>query len=141
MGHNDEEIVALSGAHTFGRAYKDRSGAGAEKTKFTDGVCKQPLVDGSEAHYKPGGSPWTPNFLVFDNSYYQITEEAHKGCPKDPELLSLSTDKVIFADPGFKPYAEKFRDSQEAFFESYAKAHKKLSELGSKFEPEEGIEL
>lgn len=33
MGINDEEIVALSGAHTFGRAYKDRSGAGAEKTK------------------------------------------------------------------------------------------------------------
>jgi len=33
MGLNDEEIVALSGAHTFGRAYKDRSGVGAEKTK------------------------------------------------------------------------------------------------------------
>jgi L-ascorbate peroxidase len=31
MGLNDEEIVALSGAHTFGRAYKDRSGLGAEK--------------------------------------------------------------------------------------------------------------
>lgn len=140
MGLNDEDIVALSGAHTFGRAYKDRSGAGAEKTKFTDG-SKQPLVDGSDAHYKPGGSSWTPNFLVFDNSYYQITDEAQKGNPKDPELLSLSTDKVIFVDPEFKPFAEKFRDSQEAFFESYAKSHKKLAELGSKFDPEEGIAL
>jgi L-ascorbate peroxidase len=32
MGLNDEEIVASSGAHTFGHAYKDRSGAGAEQT-------------------------------------------------------------------------------------------------------------
>jgi L-ascorbate peroxidase len=36
MGLNDEEIVALSGAHTFGRAYKDRSGLGAEKVRYTD---------------------------------------------------------------------------------------------------------
>lgn len=27
MGFSDQEIVALSGAHTLGRAYKNRSGA------------------------------------------------------------------------------------------------------------------
>ena len=27
MGFTDEEIVALSGAHTIGRAFKERSGA------------------------------------------------------------------------------------------------------------------
>ena len=30
MGFNDQEIVALSGAHTLGRAWKNRSGFGAE---------------------------------------------------------------------------------------------------------------
>jgi len=30
---------------------------------------------------------------------------------------------------------------KEAFFEAYARAHKKLSELGSKFEPAEGFTL
>lgn len=137
MGMNDEEIVALSGAHTFGRAYADRSGLGKEKTKFTDGSMKQPFADGSDAPYTPGGSSWTDKFLIFDNSYYVILDDPDA----DEELLKLSSDKVIFTDEKFKPFAEKFRDDQDAFFASYAKAHKKLSELGSKFEPAEGITL
>lgn len=131
MGLNDEEITALSGAHTFGRAYKDRSGAGAEKTKYTDGTSTQILrSDGKEAKYQTGGSSWTKQWLVFDNSYFQTIPDPDS----DPELLKLKTDCTLFDDEGFAPFAEKFRDSQEAFFESYAKAHKKLSELGSKFD-------
>lgn len=137
MGLNDEEIVALSGAHTFGRAYKDRSGLGAEKTKFTDGKAKQVRGDGKEAKYTPGGSSWTEQWLVFDNSYFTVMPDEDA----DAELLKLSSDKTLFEDEGFKPFAEKFRDSQDAFFESYAKAHKKLSELGSKFDPADGIEM
>jgi L-ascorbate peroxidase len=130
MGLNDEEIVALSGAHTFGRAYKDRSGVGAEKTKFTDGTTKIVRSDGKEAKFNKGGSSWTEQWLVFDNSYFQTIPNPDA----DPELLKMQSDTTLFADAGFKPFAEKFRDSQDAFFESYAKAHKKLSELGSKFE-------
>ena len=129
MGFGDEEIVALSGAHTFGRAYADRSGLGAEKTKFTDG-SKVMRADGTEAKYTPGGSPWVENWLIFDNSYFQTIPDASS----DPELLKLTSDKTLFEDEGFKPFAEKFRDDKVAFFESYAKAHKALSELGSKFE-------
>ena len=57
MGLNDQEIVALSGAHTLGRAWKDRSGLGAEKTKFTDGnhVARG---DGKPGIGKAGGQPW-----------------------------------------------------------------------------------
>jgi L-ascorbate peroxidase len=121
--------------HT-GRAYKDRSGLGAEKTKFTDG-SKQMRADGKEAKYTPGGSSWTDRWLIFDNSYFTILNDDST----DAELLKLSSDKSVFEDEGFRPFAEKFRDSQDAFFESYKVAHKKLSELGSKFDPEEGISL
>ena len=130
MGLGDEEIVALSGAHTFGRAYADRSGLGAEKTKFTDGTPTK-LSDGSSTDkYTPGGSPWVENWLVFDNSYFTTIDDAST----DDELLKLTSDKIIFKDTDFKPYAEKFAESKDAFFESYAKSHKALSELGSKFE-------
>ena len=120
-----------------GRAYKDRSGLGKEKTKFTDGNAKQLRADGTEAPYKPGGSSWTDRWLIFDNSYFTLLDDPNA----DEDLLKLSSDRAVYTDEGFRPFAEKFRDSQDAFFESYAKAHKKLSELGSKFEPEEGITL
>lgn len=59
----------------------------------------------------------------------------------DEDLLKMSSDRAVFTDEAFRPFAEKFRDNQDAFFESYAKAHKRLSERGSKFEPAEGITL
>jgi L-ascorbate peroxidase len=132
MGLDDEAIVALSGAHTLGRAYQDRSGLGKEKTKFTDGDFEQKFADGSKAPYTAGGSSWTEQFFVFDNSYFQVLDDENA----DEELLKLSSDRAVFVDEGFRPFAEKFRDDEGAFFESYAKAHKALSELGVKFDPE-----
>eukprot|EP00166_Cyanidium_caldarium_P003793 ctg_3684.g640 len=96
MGFNDQEIVALSGAHTIGRAFKFRSGfgAGEEGTKFTNrvqGVTK-------------GGSSWTEEWLKFDNTYYTILIDPNA----DPELLKLPTDKALMEDPEFNaPEAER----------------------------------
>lgn len=35
-----------------------------------------------------------------------------------------------------RPYAEKYAEDQDAFFEDYVKSHLKLSELGVKWSPE-----
>ncbi|OWM90127.1 hypothetical protein CDL15_Pgr006448 [Punica granatum] len=123
MGLNDQEIVALSGAHTLGRSRPERSGWGKPETKYTK--------DGPGA---PGGQSWTVQWLKFDNFYFKDIK-----AKRDEDLLVLPTDAVLFEDPSFKVYAEKYAVDQEAFFKDYAEAHAKLSNLGAKFDPPEGI--
>jgi L-ascorbate peroxidase len=125
MGLNDKEIVALSGAHTLGRARPERSGWGKPETKYTK--------DGPGA---PGGQSWTSQWLKFDNSYFKDVRER-----RDQDLLVLPTDAVLFEDSSFKVYAEKYAEDQDAFFKDYAEAHAKLSNLGAKFDPPKGISL
>ncbi|XP_021896367.1 L-ascorbate peroxidase T, chloroplastic [Carica papaya] len=84
----------------------------------------------------PGGQSWTVQWLKFDNSYFKEIKEK-----RDEDLLALPTDAVLFDDPSFKVYAEKYAEDQDAFFKDYAEAHAKLSTLGAKFDPPEGIVL
>jgi len=134
MGLNDQEIVALSGAHTLGRAWKNRSGFGAENgTRYTTGDV-MPRADGKPGYGSKGGTSWTEKWLRFDNSYF--TNLVNRDT--DPELLKLETDTTLIDDPQFKPYAVKYANDQSAFFSDYAQAHKKLSELGAKFESVDG---
>jgi L-ascorbate peroxidase len=44
-------------------------------------------------------------------------------------------------DPAFRVYTEKFANSQEDFFQQYAISHKKLSELGARFDPHTGFSI
>lgn len=125
MGLNDKDIVALSGAHTLGRSRPERSGWGKPETKYTK--------DGPGA---PGGQSWTVQWLKFDNSYFKDIK-----AQRDEDLLVLPTDAALFEDPSFKVYAEKYAEDQETFFKDYAEAHAKLSNLGAKFDPPEGISI
>eukprot|EP00262_Sarcandra_glabra_P000694 TRINITY_DN1081_c0_g1_i1.p1 TRINITY_DN1081_c0_g1~~TRINITY_DN1081_c0_g1_i1.p1 ORF type:complete len:393 (-),score=72.24 TRINITY_DN1081_c0_g1_i1:595-1707(-) len=125
MGLNDKEIVALSGAHTLGRSRPERSGWGKPETKYT-----------KEGPGAPGGQSWTVQWLKFDNSYFKDIKER-----KDEDLLVLPTDAVLFDDPSFKVYAEKYAEDQDAFFKDYAEAHGKLSNQGAKFDPPEGFSI
>jgi len=121
MGFNDQEIVALSGAHAIGRCHTDRSGF---------------------------WGPWTYGEAAFSNDYYKFLLEkrwtvktTHEGGawkgPKQYEadggkLMMLPTDMVLIEDPAFKKWVQIYAKSEETFFADFAKAFRKLTELGFK---------
>jgi cytochrome c peroxidase len=67
MGFNDQEIVALSGAHALGRCHTDRSG-----------------FEG----------PWTFSPTVFTNDYFRLLMEEKWAYKKVSESLALSASPL-----------------------------------------------
>ncbi|KAI6786027.1 uncharacterized protein J7T54_006366 [Emericellopsis cladophorae] len=117
MGFNDQEIVALSGAHALGRCHTDRSG-----------------FEG----------PWTFSPTILTNDYYRLlVEEKWQwkkwNGPKQYEdkttksLMMLPTDMVLVQDKKFKPWTEKYAKDNEAFFKDFSNVVLKLFELGVPF--------
>lgn len=113
QGFNDQEIVALSGGHTVGRAHQVRSG-----------------FDG----------PWTHNPLTFDNSYFTLLLNTEWTPRKwdgnlqytDPTdtLMMLPTDVALLSDDGFRPHVERYAADQQVFFDEFAAAYGKLMANG-----------
>lgn len=114
MGFNDQEIVALSGAHALGRCHRDRSG-----------------FEG----------PWTFSPTTLTNDFYKLLFEEtwvwkKWGGPKQLEdkktksLMMLPTDYVLTQDKSFKKYAKSYANSEEVWFKDFSAALSKLFELG-----------
>lgn len=119
QGFNDQEIVALSGAHTFGRCHTDRSG-----------------FDG----------PWTRAPTTFSNLYFvelvenTWTKRKWSGPEQytDPtgDLMMLPTDMALTTDPEFNKWVKVYAKDEEQLKKDFGKAWKKLIENGVKFAPE-----
>uniref|UniRef100_A0A061R9T9 Cytochrome c peroxidase, mitochondrial n=1 Tax=Tetraselmis sp. GSL018 TaxID=582737 RepID=A0A061R9T9_9CHLO len=120
MGFNDQEIVALSGAHTLGRCHTDRSGF---------------------------ANPWTRAPTTFSNLYFVELKNNRWRKKKwdgpvqyeDPsgELMMLPTDMALLWDRSFRRHVDAYAKSEERFFDDFAAAFGKLLELGVPFpEPE-----
>eukprot|EP00438_Fugacium_kawagutii_P027136 Skav225199 [mRNA] locus=scaffold3065:278776:290535:+ [translate_table: standard] len=133
MGFDDKGIVALSGAHTIGRAFKERSGtvkegygeslgesSGCPYTVSMPKGCPIRHDGASGVGTMPGGKSWTTKWLKFDNEYFQpaVYEE------KDKDLLWLSSDRCLHQDEKFKEYFMLYKDDQSAFFRDFAEAYK-----------------
>lgn len=115
MGFNDQEIVALSGAHTLGRCHLVRSG-----------------FDG----------PWTQNPLTFDNQYFKNLMNLEWQQKKwdgpiqyeDVEtqsLMMLPTDMALRDDSDFQIHVKRYAEDQNVFFTDFAAAFGKLLALGA----------
>jgi cytochrome c peroxidase len=117
MGFNDQEIVALSGAHALGRCHTDRSG-----------------FDG----------PWTFSPITLTNDYYKLLVEEKWAWkkwqgPKQYEdvktksLMMLPTDMALIKDKTFKQWVEKYAADQDLFFKDFSNVVMRLFELGVPF--------
>jgi len=115
MGLNDQEIVALAGAHSLGRCHRDRSG-----------------FEG----------PWTRAPTTFSNEYFRLlleekwTERKWNG-PRQfqdstGELMMLPADIAFIQDPEFRKWVEKYKSDDNLFRQHFAAAFTKLLELGCK---------
>lgn len=125
MGFNDQEIVALCGAHSLGRCHRDRSG-----------------YDG----------PWTFAPTTFSNEYFRLLieekwqEKRWKG-PKQYEdvktksLMMLPSDLALIEDPQFRQYVLIYAKDGDKFAQDFALAFEKLLELGVDFKTTDGSQV
>ena len=121
MGWNDQEIVALAGAHALGRCHTDRTG-----------------FDG----------PWTFSPTVLTNDYYKLLLEEKWAWRKwdgpkqyqdvaTKSLMMLPTDMSLIKDKSFRPWVEKYANDSEAFFTDFQSVIMRLFELGVPFTSDE----
>jgi L-ascorbate peroxidase len=67
--------------------------------------------------------------LVFDNAYFKRPFEDRDN----KELLWLASDQALMDHPQYLQYFKLYAEDQAAFFNDYAAAHLKMSDLGAKF--------
>jgi cytochrome c peroxidase len=115
MGFNDQEIVALSGAHALGRCHPQASGY---------------------------SGPWTPTPTILNNGYYNLllslpwTLKEWDGPMQfeDPsgKLMMLPSDIALLQDKNFRKYVKMYAKDNDLFFKDFTAAFVKLEELGTK---------
>lgn len=117
FGFNDQEVVALLGAHILGRTHLKNSG-----------------FDG----------PWDDDPDIFSNQFYaNLLNEDWKFEKNDAGnmqydskkgFMMLPTDYALRQDPKYLTYVKKYANDQDAFFEDFKNVYVKLLENGITFE-------
>ncbi|XP_044973140.1 peroxidase 2-like [Hordeum vulgare subsp. vulgare] len=108
LGLDDTDLVALQGAHTFGRA----------QCQFTQQNCSA----GQDEETLVNLDTVTPD--VFDNKYYGNLLRGHAPLPSDQVMLS--DDHAVTTTA---PIVHRFSVSQKDFFKNFATSMVKMGNL------------
>jgi peroxidase len=108
MGLDNTDLVALQGAHTFGRS----------QCQFTQQNCTAGQDRGTLVNLDVA----TPN--VFDNKYYDILLRGRAPLPSDQVLLSDPVEAMTTA-----PIVRRFSSSQMDFFRNFAASMVKMGNI------------
>lgn len=128
MGFNDQEIVALSGAHVLGKCHPSRSGFKGPwtfaPTSFNNGYFTELL-----------GQKWIPKKTDTVVVNGKETKQPWKGPLQyvdaaTESIMMLPTDMALIQDKKFRPFVEAYAKDQEKFFADFSQAFSKLMELG-----------
>ncbi|KAL2400166.1 Cytochrome c peroxidase, mitochondrial [Exophiala dermatitidis] len=127
MGFNDQEIVALSGAHNLGRCHSDRSGFEGKwvnnPTRFSNMYFKLLKMHDWKKKKLANG---LEQFVYVDKDLE--SDEAEDDPPE--ELMMLPTDMALLHDPSFRVWVDKYAEDKDLFFRDFAAVFAKLLELG-----------
>ena len=118
MGFNDQEIVALSGAHALGRCHKDRSGFDGPwqhaPTSFTNAYYE--LLFSEKWNLKKWDGPIqyedksTKSLMMLTTDYALRTDKSVSACFASPCLLRSHCGVQ------FRKHAERYAKSEDEFF-------------------------
>jgi len=118
MGFNDQEIVALSGAHNLGRCHSDRSG-------FHGAWVNNPTRFSNQYFRLMRSLDWKKTTLENGvEQFINVDEEL------ETELMMLPSDMALLEDEHFSPWVKKYADDKELFFSDFSAVFAKLLELG-----------
>lgn len=116
FGFTDQEVVALIGAHALGKTHMKNSG-----------------YDG----------PWGAATNTFSNEFFvnllneqwkaEKNEAGNTQYNSPSGFMMLPTDYSLKEDNVYLKYAKKYAEDQDAFFEDFKNAYKKLIENGIQF--------
>ncbi|KAJ9071724.1 heme peroxidase [Entomophthora muscae] len=120
MGFNDQEAVALIGAHALGRCHPDRSG-------FEGPWTFSPIVFTNDYFVKLLEEKWVPRKW---SGPHQFADEGSKS------LMMLPTDMALIKDATYKKFVELYAKDAAKFSSDFAAAFAKLLELGNHFDPQ-----
>ncbi|CAO0803667.1 unnamed protein product [Mucor circinelloides] len=124
MGFNDQEIVALAGAHALGRCHPDRSG-------FEGPWQEAPTVFSNEYFKAISTRKWVKKDLK--NGGWQWVDK------NNTDVMMLPAEIAMYNDKEFKKYFDLYAKDEDKFFKDFAAVFQKLLELGVPFKGDEKV--